>query len=118
MASPWPATLPAPQSDPASYKPQNNTIRTEMAAGVAKMRRRYTAVAEDTMFSLKLTQAQVTILDSFVRVTLKDVLPFEWQDFRVAAGPVRQYRFKSRPVFTKDVGVDYWQADLDLEMLP
>jgi hypothetical protein len=63
-----------------------------------------------------LNQAQVAILDQFVRVTLKDVLPFNWKDFRTNAP--RQYRFKSRPVLAKVEAVGYWQASLELELLP
>lgn len=78
----WPASLPPPLVNGAGYTPQENTIRTQMVAGAAKMRRRFTAVPEMFAFTLRLTRAQVDTLDAFVVGTLKDVLPFDWQNFR------------------------------------
>lgn len=118
MAS-WPTTLPEPLVDAASYTPQDNAIRTQMAAGTAKVRRRFTAVPEDVSFTLRLSTAQVDVLDAFVIVTLKDVLPFTWKNFRKVGFPVCQYRFVRRPKYTAaPKGPDLWDAAIDLELLP
>lgn len=120
MAEPWPASLPAPLLSSCSYTPQDNQIRTAVAAGVDKVRRRFTAVGEDVRITLPLTQAQWAVLEHFVVVTLKDVLPFDWQDFRrpPGGGNVRQYRFRIRPSWTPRGIGDRGHAVLDLEMLP
>lgn len=115
----WPQTLPAPLVDGASYAPQENTIRTQMAAGAAKMRRRFTAVSEIFDFTLRLTDAQVDTLDAFVVGTLKDVLPFTWVNFRLPGSPAASYRFVQRPVYTAVPGAyKMWDAQIQLERLP
>ena len=120
MASPWPGTLPNPLIDSCDYRPQGNQIRSDVSAGVAKTRRHYTAVAEDVAITLPLTQAQWLILEAFVITTLKDVLPFEWSDFRraIGGGNVRLYRFKTRPQWTPRGIGNRGFATLDLELLP
>ena len=112
----WPPTLPSPLMSDASYVPQGNVIRSDVSAGISKVRRHYTAVAEDCAFTLILTQAQVATLDTFVRVTCKDVLPFDWKDFRTNGAC--KYRFKSRPALSKIEALGVWQASLELERLP
>jgi hypothetical protein len=115
----WPSTVPAPIAESVEYVPQDNRIRTEMAAAVAKLRRRYTAVGEDVSLTLWLTGSQMQALQDFAIVTLKDVLPFNWPDFRrpLGVGNVRSYRFRNRPSFTY-LGEGTWEARLQLEMLP
>lgn len=78
----WPASLPVPLVDGASYTPQENSVRTQMAAGTAKVRRRFTGVVEQVSFTLRVNATQVGTLDTFVVVTLKDVLTFNWRNFR------------------------------------
>lgn len=117
MANPtWPTTLPQPVLDSISYTPLNNTIRSQMDAGPAKMRRRFTAAGEDVTLVLMLTAEQKADLDTFIRVTLKDVLPFDWYEFRAAEQTVATYRFRQRPAYTP-WGPDYWQATLNLDLL-
>lgn len=106
--------------DGASYTAQENTIRTSMAAGTHKMRRRYTSVPEMVTFTLRLTSlAQVQALETFVTVTLKDVLPFNWKNFRLPGYPPAVYRFVKRPSYAAVSGAfQVWDAILELEMLP
>ena len=115
----WPGSLPVPLLSGVSYASQPNIIRTQMDAGVAKTRRRFTAVPEDVLFALLLTRAQVQTLQDFVAITLKDVLPFDWIEFRKSEADdvtAVTYRFKSRPKFTP-LGGGYWRADIELELL-
>lgn len=117
----WPTTLPTPIASSVSYKPQkNNTIRTDFPAGVDKVRRRFTAVAEDFTGRILVNQTQINILDDFHKLTLKEVLPFNWSDFRRPIGPanVRVYRFKAQPEYSRSDVPGEWFADLSLEMLP
>lgn len=117
MANPtWPSTLPEPVLDSISYSPWQNTIRSQMDSGPPKMRRRFTAAGEDVTVVLILTPAQKDALDTFIRTTLKDVLPFDWYEFRAAEQTVATYRFKQRPAYTP-WGAEYWQATLSLDLL-
>ncbi len=114
----WPSTLPSPLADSIEWKPHNNQIRTQMDAGLAKVRRRFTAVGADATFRVLLTRAQVETLETFVTTTLKDVLPFNWKDWRLPTPPVAAYRFRSRPSYAPAGRPDLWIATLDLEKLP
>ena len=115
----WPASLPVPLVEGVSYSSQDNIIRSQMDAGVAKIRRRYTAVPEDVSFQLLLTLAQLQTLVDFHDITLKGVLPFDWIEFRKPEadwGTLVTYRFKSRPTFAPVHGA-LWRATLELELL-
>lgn len=114
----WPATLPAPQADnSAAYAGMEEAIRTEMDAGVAKMRPRWTGTAEPFSCTLKMSQAQVATLQTFYGTTLKRTLPFDWIDFRT--GDTATYRFIRKPAASYIKGlVDRWLVTLQLEVLP
>jgi hypothetical protein len=112
----WPSTLPGPIVDSIDYKPWKNVINTPMDVG-NKSRRRFTAVGQDVTMQVPLLLTQVQTLDDFVALTLKDVLPFDWVDFRKPLGTTATYKFKSRPQY-KMWGDDYVLASLDLQMLP
>ena len=64
-----------------------------------------------------LTSAQVATLQTFIKTTVKDVLPFDWKDFRT--GAAQTYAFQSRPTYTKMKDAKYyWTASLELVTLP
>lgn len=119
MANPgWPTSLPVPLVEGISYTPGQNVIRSQMDAGVAKMRRRFTAVPETLTFNLVLIEAQVQVLQDFVEITLADVLPFDWIDFRKPTGTGVTYRFTKRPGFTpRSAAGNRWVAAIELEQL-
>lgn len=119
MANPlWPSTLPPPLADnTTSYQAVSNAIRSNQDAGVAKVRRRFTAVATPFNCSIKLTQAQYATLITFYETTLADVLPFDWTDFRTNA--TATYRFIQRPAGSFQKGsINRWLVTLQLEKLP
>lgn len=114
----WPNTLPLPIADnTASYAGPSNSVRTEMDAGIAKVRRRFTKVAEPFSCTLKLNTAQWAALEDFYDTTLQAVLPFDWKDFR--RNTTATYRFIKKPdaQFIQN-SVDRWLVTLQLEKLP
>ena len=94
-------------------------IRSQMDAGVAKTRRRWTNPPCDVNLRIECSKAQVPTLEDFVAITLADVLPFQWIDWRKPDGPenVAVYRFKKRPTFEHSGAPGYWFASLELELL-
>ncbi|MFK2905005.1 hypothetical protein ISP17_13670 [Dyella ginsengisoli] len=119
MSNPtWPSTLPAPQADnSAAYAGAEEAIRTQMDAGVAKMRPRWTGTAEPFSCTVKLTQAQWATLQTFYATTLQRTLPFDWTDFR--SGSTATYRFLRKPAASYIKGlVNRWLVTLQLEILP
>lgn len=119
MANPgWPVSLPVPLVQGVSYTAGTNVIRTQMDVGAPKLRRRFTAVPETVAFNLVLTEAQVQVLQDFVEITLSDVLPFDWIDFRKPNGTAVTYRFTKRPTFTpRSAAGNRWVAAIELEQL-
>lgn len=119
MANPtWPATLPTPLADSGQYAPLiENVITTNMETGAPKRRRRFTAVPETYTGSILVDGTQATALDTFVVVTLQDVLPFDWKDFRT--GAAASYVFQKRPTYARVAGSHgLWRVSLELMMVP
>jgi hypothetical protein len=115
----WPSTLPPPLADSsAAYGAPNNVIETPMDSGGPKMRRRTTSVELQFSCTLRLSTAQNAILETFYYNTLKQVLPFDWIDFRT--GVACTYRFTAdgyRSSYVQGT-VDRWQAVLSLARKP
>ncbi len=118
MSNPvWPASLPQ-RVDRQGYRelPPETTIRTEMDAGPAKVRRRFTAGVRDFRVQLRLDGSQTTTLDDFyLQSCAGGAQPFDWVHPRTQAAAT--FRFAAPPVYSY-LGGDYWQARLDLELLP
>lgn len=118
----WPSNL--PQRLPlAGYQesPPDTTLRTQMDAGAAKMRRRFTANVRPINATLILTDAELEILDDFYVDDLEGgTLPFEWIHPRHAdESPAMTvlFRFIKTPIYTV-ISRDIWQAAVELEILP
>lgn len=112
----WPASLPCPLLAEVDYTSRSNVIRTEMDAGIIRMRRRYTSVPENVSFSLLLTRAQLQVLFDFVSITLGDVGRFEWKEFRDPARRAAIYRFQDRPTYMPATPT-LWRAAIKLDLM-
>ena len=114
----WPASLPVPTDESLNYAPLvEPVITTQMETGAPKRRRRFTAVPETFNCTLILTREQIAILQTFVITTLKDVLPFDWKDFR--SGTPATYVFQKRPGYNLvAVGANLWKVPLELMKVP
>lgn len=121
MAIIWPATLPpAPLVEGFTETLPTLTITSNMDAGPAKKRRRFTSGVVIIECSYALTREQVGILDDFYTVdTGGGALSFEWvHPRRLPAGTVVNVRFKEPPAWRPQDSVDHWKAGLTLEVLP
>lgn len=70
-ATDWPVSFPPPVLASYREQPQSQMIRTEMDAGPAKVRRRFTAKVTRLPLEWHLTSAQVSTLDSYYDNDLK-----------------------------------------------
>lgn len=116
----WPATLqPYPLIEGYAESPPNTGLRTEMDAGPAKQRQRYTAAPRRITGAIVLrTKAEIDILDAFFVTELKGgTLPFDWQDRN---GTTRTFRFVvgDDALTYGPVDPDQWKARMRLEVLP
>lgn len=120
MANPtWPATLPAPIADStAAYGPPSNVLETAMEGGAIKRRRRATAIELPFACTVKLTQAQYATLEAFYYTTLKQVLPFDWTDFRTGATATYCFTKDGYSASYIQGSVDRWQVTLHLARKP
>ncbi len=114
----WPAGL--PQYVLASGYTEaapNNTIRTEMAVGPAKVRRRSTAAVRTISCQLRLTYAQRAVLDGFYLTdTASGSVPFNW--VHPATRAAVTMRFVEPPSLAADAAGRHFIASLKLEILP
>lgn len=111
----WPTTLPVPRQEGYSESPPNNTIRSRIDSGAAKVRRRFTAGVRQLTVAYALTQTEVGYLDTFYVTTSKSgSLAFNYTHPRT--GATVEARFLEPPVYS-----DFnWLAlaTVKLEVLP
>jgi hypothetical protein len=113
----WPATLPQyPLIAGYARTQQPQTVRTEMDAGPAYVRRRFTAASTYFSESTIVDAAQRATFWEFFNTTLAGgALPFSWKDPVTAAAGI--FRFMGEPqevAYTDDI----FEIKLSLEMLP
>ena len=91
-------------------------IRTKTESGVAKVRRRFTAIAQPLTVQFDMTRAQVDIFESFLEDTLKGgALPFDWTH------PRKLIAVQARiipPVKPKPLSGKAWVVPVQMEILP
>lgn len=118
MAVVWPSNLPqSPQWREYSEDQQDNVIRTDMDTGLAKVRKRFTAVSRFFNIKLNLTSDEADdLIDFFDNDCNFGTTEFEWKDFRSGTSGI-EYRFLTRPVYKSDSPTDY-NTTFQIERLP
>jgi hypothetical protein len=119
MANPsWPASLPQLVAvEGYGEAPPDTTLRSQMDAGPAKVRRRFTAGVRPLTLQLDLDGAQVETLDGFFEAILKGgALAFDWVHPRTQSAAT--LRFARPPAYRPGHSDAAWQALLELEILP
>jgi len=113
----WPAGLPQkPQVSGFVETPPETTIRTQMDAGVAKVRRRFTAGARNITAIYEMTTAQIATFETFYTTTIKGgSLAFDLPDPRT--GSTVSARITNVPQY-RSIGGEYWSVPLAIEVLP
>lgn len=112
----WPASLPAPAINTYKETPPQNTMRSRTDKGPAKTRRRTTSNVRPVSFTLKLTPAQVTILDDFfVDDTASGALEFDYTHPRTGASVTA--RFTEEPDYS-DIEATIYNVPVALEIMP
>lgn len=113
MPENWPSTLPQAWLNEGYQETMPDVmIRTEMDAGPAKSRRRFTAQVTPIKAAMLLTTAEKGYLETFFNTTtaggsLSFTFPHDGADV---------LRFTTAPTFSKS-GVA-WAVDFELEKLP
>ncbi len=113
----WPSILPQ-NVNVAGYQEQLSPMsaRSKMDAGVAKARRRFSAVPIDIQCAIRIGLSQKATLDDFYKVTLAGgSLSFDWK--HPVSGVFAVVRLKAPPSYTP-VNRTLFNAKLDMEILP
>ena len=113
----WPVGVP---DDPLvnGYQEQfpNTLVRTQMDAGAAKVRRRFTAGVWPMKANFPLTKTQLDTFTTFYRTTLQDgALSFDWTHPRTLATVT--CRFVEPPTI-EPLGASMWTVSTSIEVLP
>lgn len=113
----WPASLPQrPDVSGYSEKPQSQVTRSEMDAGPAKSRRRFTAGTTDLAWAAVITGAQIATLESFYDSDIAaGALPFDMPHPRT--GDTITVRMKS-PYSLSALGGTRYKLEMTIEVLP
>lgn len=112
----WPAGLPQELPLGGRESEPDMLLRSDMDAGPAKLRRRFSAAPRPFQMELAISDAQRTTLRTFYGTTLLGgALSFDWQALDNDAGA--QYRFVEQPAYSL-VNSDTYRVSLSLEKLP
>lgn len=113
----WPISLPqSPLADSFRETVADNTIRSQVDQGPAKLRRRATAAVGLISCGFLLDKMESAVLSDFYKTGLSGgVLPFTFRHPRT--GGSITCRFKSPPIFAANTG-DYFRITLELEIMP
>jgi hypothetical protein len=119
----WPASLPQNlRVGDHEETPPDTVLRTEMDAGPAKARKRFSTMPRKFSGSLVMTRDQLAEFDEFFNDVIGGgALPFEWKiprtavtcDVRLTKAPA----YKPTSPRAEDAS-DYWIVTLDLEVMP
>lgn len=119
----WPGTLPQRllQNPGLTESPPDTRLETEMDAGPAKVRNRFTAAPRPIRGAIGLTLAQRATLETFFITTLHNgVDRFDW--IHPTTGSAATFRFKRTGegpgIVYRQAEPDYVVAELTLEIVP
>lgn len=114
----WPPGLPDYVLEQGySEQLEDQTIESTVEAGLAKVRRRFTAPVRRFQVSLQMDAAQAAIFEAFFLDTLQGgSLPFEWRHPRTGAATRFRFR-KPVPSITVFGGIDV-RVQMVIEAIP
>lgn len=111
----WPTELQQePNTAGFSMVVKPNAIRSAMAYGPDKIRKRTTADWYNVTIQLWCDYAQLAVLDQFYIDNV--ALTFNWLDFSKSPAVSAVYRFVNPPQVTPLNSHSHWQVSLALEM--
>ena len=117
----WPGTLPTTplQTGYSENQLAGNAIRSQMDAGPAKQRNRYTSTVKWLGMVFEMTGAQVTTFLTFYQTTLGNgAIPFDGLPHPRTLASVTMRFDASRPPETVATGWDSYEITMRMEILP
>jgi hypothetical protein len=97
----------------------DTSLRTQMDAGPAKVRRRFTAGVTTFQVSLPMTTAQVATFETFFSTTIAGgALAFDWVHPRTRAAVSMRIVTPPPPKIRPEAGAKTWTVGFSVEILP
>lgn len=114
----WPPSLPTYVLEQGySEQLEDQTIETAVEAGIAKIRRRYTAPVRRFQVAVQMTQDQAAVFEDFFLNTLQaGSQPFDWRHPRT--GLLTRFRFRKPTPTVSVVGGSIVRYQMALESIP
>lgn len=113
----WPTGLPCPLLGTLKHAPAFSNILRSQFDGGEKVRLRKSWVPEVMTCSLHLSRAQLQILHDFYWITLRQLRPFTWVEFRDPARGPCTYAFREIPQSEEVLAGRRWRVQLTLDVL-
>lgn len=116
--STWPPTLPDYVLEQGySEDLEDQTVESQMDAGLAKVRRRFTARVRRFQLTIQMDAEQAETFEAFFHDTLAGgSLPFDWRHPRT--GLSTRFRFRKPVPKLTPVGGEYVRASFAVESIP
>lgn len=117
MAIEYPSQLPTPQRDGYGLQHVSPLMRTEMASGRARQRRRFTSVPTMVRFNWLMEQGQAQLFEVWFKHTLSDGAAWFELPLRTPMG-LQPYeaRFAGMYQGPELVGLTHWRFTAELEL--
>lgn len=114
----FPSTLPGVSAQSYGFKPQSGLIRTEVDAGYARVRRRFTQTPTEIDVKWKFTQDELGIFEKFFEEDIAGGASwFYIQLFNGTGQSVYTARFKAPYVANTIVREFLWEVSATLEVM-
>ena len=112
----YPSSLPNPLQDSVQYsRAFDNILKSNMEFGI-KRRRRFTWVPDLMTVTIYVTRAQLQTFMDFYQITLAEVKPFEWDEWRSSLPLTTVYTFDGPPEY-QFVGNDLLRVSFTLRIM-
>lgn len=114
--SAWPSTLPRPRFAGYSVKPVSAFIRTDMEAGAARQRKRFTSVPEDVTLNWVFTPPEMVIFRTFFKTDINRGTDWFTMILDLGAGSTSYYIRFTAPYEAVLTRGPYWEVSGKLEV--
>ena len=112
----FPSQLPCPS--PAGYQLRHvdPMVRTQLASGRARQRRRFTSVPTEIPVSWTFTQPQMQLFEVWYRYSIDDGV--QWFSVRLQTPlGIKDYRARFTGIYRADLlGADHWRVTAEIEL--
>lgn len=116
MTTTWPVTLPPPTVDGYAVKPGDAILRTDMEAGLARQRRRFTDVPSVIVVRWVMTRNQFAVFEAWYKLYAKEGAEFFDIDLLGGIGMTTHNARFTQQFDAKLVNGNLWEITSQLEI--